>query len=242
MIIRAATRRQVAILTCQILTSLYIGAIGVASQVLEMKLSCCYLIPVAVLVGATLMPSAWSQSRPDLSQIPIAADEPIAPVGFPPVPSRLDLPVKPANYGSYQIDKNDPFMQSDSTGTAPKSTTTSSRKTNYPYLQPRARLGSEPRLQPMNQSPGLVGPSLDNVQGPMIEAPQPVTVDQGRVQDLSMPGDFNQNQNSNANSNSLTQRVKGQLNTAANREMRVIRANAAVRIPLIPLNLNRFIR
>lgn len=205
-----------------------------------MKMSRCYLIPVAVLVGATLIPCAWSQNRPDPTQMPIAADEPIPAEGFPPVPSTLDLPVKPANYGGYQIDKNDPFMQSSSPGAAPKRT--SARNTNYPYLQQRPRLGSEPRPQPMTQSPGLVGPSLDNVQGPMIDGPQPVTVDQGRVQDLSMPGDSNQTQTQNNNQKSITQQAKGKVNTAVNREMRVIRANAAVRVPLIPLNLNRFIR
>lgn len=50
--------------------------------------------------GQQSAPSAWTPTprpaRPDVSIQPIAADEPISPAGFPPIPQRLDLPISMA--------------------------------------------------------------------------------------------------------------------------------------------------
>lgn len=41
-----------------------------------------------------------AQPRPDISLLPIVADEPIKPAGFPPLPDRLDLPTSSNGWGS----------------------------------------------------------------------------------------------------------------------------------------------
>jgi hypothetical protein len=54
-------------------------------------------VPVPAVASAGYTAPAWAPTprpfRPDPSIEPIAADEPVSPQGFPPLPDRLDLPV-----------------------------------------------------------------------------------------------------------------------------------------------------
>lgn len=54
-------------------------------------------VPMPAVANAGYTAPAWSPTprpfRPDPSIEPIAADEPVSPQGFPPLPDRLDLPV-----------------------------------------------------------------------------------------------------------------------------------------------------
>ena len=62
-----------------------------------MKTSRLVFLSISVaLAGGFFLPHAHADQRSDVSLMPIAADEPIPPIGFPPLPSKLDLPIAQA--------------------------------------------------------------------------------------------------------------------------------------------------
>jgi hypothetical protein len=149
-----------------------------------------------------------ADSQPDVSTLPIAADEPIEPKGFPPLPARLDLPIAKATAsdafapaavpaklygGGYKhaptiIPSKDPF-----TGPEPA----------RPRIESPPKIDAPLRIQ-----------RLPAQETPAIDAPQSVIIDQAHSQDLTMPDDANQNADSRNQSNSqsnITNKVKNQL-------------------------------
>ncbi|MBI2812186.1 MAG: hypothetical protein HYX67_15340 [Candidatus Melainabacteria bacterium] len=143
------------------------------------------LMSLSVAVLAGLFIPAAQADRVDVSQIPIAADEPIPPIGFPPLPARLDLPIaQGTTRRGYK-----PFTSSDRTRSGEISPDAFSQPEQAPVTQQQPQQ-QQPQRRPPDQQPqrkfdqyGLIDPNkADNV-----EAPKPVTVDQSRTQDLSLP-------------------------------------------------------
>ncbi|CAN5543751.1 hypothetical protein BH10CYA1_BH10CYA1_18960 [soil metagenome] len=134
------------------------------------------------ILGALFVPAAQAE-HVDVSQIPIAADEPIPPMGFPPLPARLDLPIaqaaprsgfKPATppyeyhgHPVYSQPSKDAFSQPDQAEQAP-------------VRQPEQEQRRFDRF-------GVINPNQS--QESHVEAPKPITIDQSHSQELSLPND-----------------------------------------------------
>ncbi len=139
---------------------------------------------MAVLSGL-FVPSAQAE-HVDVSQIPIAADEPIPPMGFPPLPARLDLPIAqaPARRGDR------PATSADRTQSGEISPTWTKDAFSQPEQAPvtqRQQQQPTPDQQPQRKFDqyGVIRPNQSDDQN--VEVPKPVTVDQSRTQDLSLP-------------------------------------------------------
>ncbi|MBS1957262.1 MAG: hypothetical protein JST89_23950 [Cyanobacteria bacterium SZAS-4] len=148
-----------------------------------------------VIAGGFFASDAHAQNR-DVSLMPIAADEPIAPAGFPPLPDRLDLPIaQAAQAANYR---------------QPETRIYGGGYQHAPTIVPRKHSAdeafSEPERAPVNQQEGSQirqresGPPqrkfdrygvipTNQPEEQNVEAPKPVTVDQARPQDLSLPND-----------------------------------------------------
>jgi len=149
------------------------------------------------IAGGLFVPLAYADQRPDVSLMPIAADEPIPPLGFPPLPARLDLPIaQTAPRSNYKPSPQKFYGGGYIHDTLPtRDAFSQPEPANYRKEQAR----TEPVYQRSNQS---------NSQ-PRVEAPQPVMIDQPHTQDLSMPDD--EPKNSGGSSHSKFSRNKQQL-------------------------------
>lgn len=157
---------------------------------------------LAMLGGILSSSSAVAQHGTDVSLIPIAADEPVPAIGFPPLPDRLDLPVaqvaqrtsyRPAPQpkkvnGSGYICEPLPTPTRDAFSPAPAAT--------YQNQQPMR----EPAYQRANET--------NSTQ--QVEAPLPIRIDQPHTQELTMPDDNDQS-NTSGRSPSNFSRNKQQL-------------------------------
>ncbi len=149
-----------------------------------MKLNNLLSIGVSVVLAGAFFASNVFAQNPDVSLMPIAADEPIAPAGFPPLPDKLDLPIAQAAPATYNQQDNKRYGGGyvHAPTIVPKKDDAFSPQEKAPVRQQESappqrkfdRYGVIPSNQPEEQS---------------VEVPKPVTVDQARPQDLSLPND-----------------------------------------------------
>lgn len=160
-----------------------------------MKSNNLLLISLSVVIAGGLFASDAHAQKRDVSLMPIAADEPIAPAGFPPLPDRLDLPIAQAAQAAS-------YSQHDSKlyGGYQHAPTIVPRKhsADEAFSEPERAPVSQPERTPVRQQEsappqrkfdryGVIPTNQSNEQN--VEAPKPVTVDQARTQDLSLPND-----------------------------------------------------
>lgn len=168
-------------------------------------------ISFSIIVAGGFFAAAAHAQNPDVSLIPIAADEPIAPLGFPPLPDKLDLPIaQAARAASYN----------------PQDTKLYGggyihEKTIVPRKHTADEAFNEPENAPVRQQE-LAAPQRRTDQSGVrssnqshqqnVEAPKPITVDQARSQDLSLPDDEADHSGGHASGRDRTiQRMNDQL-------------------------------
>lgn len=146
-----------------------------------------------VLAGGVFASDAHAQKR-DVSLMPIAADEPIPPAGFPPLPDRLDLPIAQAPPATYTQQNNNGTLHN---GYRQIPTIVPRRQSaDEAFTQPEIAPTSQPQRTPVRQQESQPPQRKFDRYGVIptnqtddVEAPKPVTVDQPRTQDISLPAD-----------------------------------------------------
>ncbi len=149
--------------------------------------------PLILLAIATVFPCAAIGSSQDVTLEPIAADEPIVPAGFPPIPDRLDVGAA----GSWSAAA---AGSSQSALAAPSGPIRPTYHQHYGHVPAGAYLPSQARrrypttgdmyasnaAQSLGPEPRLNG-RADQASTPA--APAAVSVSQSTTQDLSLPDD-----------------------------------------------------
>lgn len=121
--------------------------------------------------------TGYDQFKTDVSLLSIAADEPIAPKGFPPLPDKLDLPI--AQTGPVMMPVQRQEVEADRLHGGYRHEDAFSRYARPENNQPLRR----PEIQPSYQR----STDVNNMQH--LEAPHPIFIDQPHPQDLSLPDD-----------------------------------------------------
>ncbi len=201
------------------------------------------VLSLMLAVGFLLLPASAQlpptnrtppPARPDISLDPIAADEPVPPAGFPPLPAMLDLPISvPSGWrsssagstggsrapaaggapepsfhqhyghvpaGAYLPPQQQGEAVAPAAGGSPgyyKVRTSAPAGGDYynantggaPGMTPPPYTGASPKdLKSLGREPRM-NDRQDQDQSQAPEAPQPVTVNQAKTQDLSLPED-----------------------------------------------------
>ncbi len=167
-----------------------------------MNANCLVLVSVslAMVGGIFCLSPAIAQHGTDVSLIPIAADEPIPPMGFPPLPAKLDLPIaQTAPASGYKMAPQQQKMYGGGYVHAPLPT-----RDAFEQPAPATYANQQPQREPTYQRSS----EANSVQH--VDAPQAVRIDQAHSQDLSLPDDGTQ-PNSGGRSPSNFSRNKQQL-------------------------------
>jgi hypothetical protein len=177
------------------------------------------------ILGGVPTPAAHAQGS-DISTRPIAADEPIEPTGFPPLPAKLDLPLahtsaadafapapppsRPQRLygGGYKhaqtiIPPKETFTQRDAQTQQQERDAEQRRAEHQRYEQGAEQLR---RLPNRNE------PRIHEPVGPLVEPPQGIVIDQAHSQDLRLPDDNNgSSQRNSAGQRNFVNRIENRL-------------------------------
>jgi hypothetical protein len=152
------------------------------------------------VLGGVINPDAHAQSAQDITTLPIAADEPIEPKGFPPLPAKLDLP-----HGSAFAPHNRSRTQSVDALTQRESLIRQQERDAEQQRAEQQRYQQE--MEKLHRQPSRNEPRFSEATGPLADPPQGVTIDQSHSQDLSLPDD----QQKSGGQNNFVNRIENRL-------------------------------
>jgi hypothetical protein len=185
------------------------------------------------ILGGVILPAGNAQG-PDIYARPIAADEPIEPKGFPPLPAKLDLPLAQAsskdafapapppappqrrNFNGYNhaptiIPPKETFTQRDVLTQKQARDADQSSAEHQRYEQ---------QMEQLRHLPNRNEPRIREPNGPLVEPPQGVTIDQSHTQELSLPDDNNASSKRNSNGQrNFVQRIENRLQNNVKNQM-----------------------